>query len=60
MTELGFAFVNGNNKVIVPDTQLKRILNVNETCLEMEGSKCKCGGRTEVAFFSRNLPNLSQ
>ena len=60
LVKLGFAFVDDNHKVIIPDAQLMRILNIDETCLVMDGNKCNRGGRPEVTFYSRNLPNLGR
>jgi hypothetical protein len=46
--------------VVILDEQLKRILNIDETCLVMDGSKCNRDGRPEVTFYSHTLPNLGK
>eukprot|EP00804_Cyclotella_cryptica_P000480 CCRYP_020022-RA/>CCRYP_020022-RA protein AED:0.37 eAED:0.37 QI:0/0/0/1/0/0/2/0/185 len=46
-----------NKKLI---EQLKKIINIDETCLVLDGSKCNRGGRPEITFYSPNLPNLGQ
>ena len=58
MVKLGFAFTNDNDNTVIPDEQLERILNIDETCLVMDGSKCNHGGRPKVMFYSQTLPNL--
>jgi hypothetical protein len=47
LVKLGFAFVDDNHKVIIPDAQLMRILNIDETCLVMDGNKCNRKSRLE-------------
>ena len=44
LVKLGFAFTNDNDNTVIPDEQLERILNIDETCLVMDGSKCNRGG----------------
>ena len=58
LVKLGFAFTNDNDNTVIPDEQLKRFLNIDETCLVMDGSKCNCGGRPEAMFYSQTLANL--
>ena len=36
--ELGFARRDSDGKLVIPDNQLSRILNVDETCLSVGGS----------------------
>ena len=57
MLELGFAEVDSNGKTVLPMEQLKKI-NIEETCLVLDASKCNRGGRPEITFYSPNLPNL--
>ena len=59
LIELGFAHYDEKNKVIPPD-KLERILNVDETCLVLDGSKCNRRGRPEVIFYLPYLPNLGK
>ena len=56
--ELGFAKVDSNGKTVKPTEQLKKIINIDEICLVLDGSKCNKGGRPEITFYSPNLPNL--
>ena len=60
LVKLGFASRDDNDNIVIPDEQLKRILNIDETCLVMDGSKCNRGGQPEVTFYSHNLPNLGK
>ena len=60
LVKLIFAHYYDNDNIVIPDKQLKRILNIDETCLLMGGSKCNHGGRPEVTFYSHNLPNLGK
>ena len=60
LIELGFVKYDDENKVFVPPDKLERILNVDETCLVLDGSKCNRGGRPEVIFYSPYLPNLGK
>ena len=60
MIELGFAHYDEKNKVVIPPDKLECILNVDETCLVLDVSKCKRGGRPEVIFYSPYLPNLGK
>ena len=60
LSKAGFAFTNNNDNTVIPDEQLEWILNIDETCLVMDGSKCNCGGHPEVMFYSQTLPNLGK
>lgn len=58
--ELGFAVVDSNRKMVIPTKQLAKILNIDETCLVFNRSKCNEGGSSEDTFYSPNLPNLGK
>jgi len=47
LVKRGFAITNDNGNSIISDEQLVWILNIDETFLVMDGSKCKCGGQPE-------------
>ena len=59
LLELGFAQKQGKKTIIPPD-QLARILNVDETCLVMDGGTSQRGGRPAATFYSPSLPNLGK
>ena len=56
LVELGFAHHDKHGKVIIPDDQLHRILNFDETCLSHDGSNGARGGRPEVFIYDPRLP----
>ena len=58
LVELGFAFRDEKGDVIIPKEQMRRILNVDESCLSLDGSKGARGGRPEVVFFDPRFPQL--
>eukprot|EP00804_Cyclotella_cryptica_P024959 CCRYP_015507-RC/>CCRYP_015507-RC protein AED:0.06 eAED:0.04 QI:0/0/0/1/0/0/2/0/553 len=60
LLELGFADVDVNGKTVIPREQLAKIVNIDETCLVLDGSKCNRGGRPEITCYSPNLPNLGK
>ncbi len=60
LLELGFAKTDSNGKTVIPMEQLKKIINIDETCLVLDGSKCNRGVRLEITFYSPNLPNLGR
>ena len=43
-------------KIIIPDEQLRRIIDIDESCLSLGGSEGIHGGRLSVQFFNRGLP----
>eukprot|EP00975_Prorocentrum_lima_P042046 8837717-Prorocentrum_lima.AAC.1 len=60
LLELGFANKNEKKETIIPEDQLARILNIDETCLAMDGSTSQRGGRPAVIFTSDALPDLGK
>jgi|EP01082_Thalassiosira_pseudonana_P008128 hypothetical protein len=59
LLKLGFA-KKEEGKTVIPKDQLARILNVDETCLVMDGSSSQRGGRPAVVFTSGSLPDLGK
>ena len=53
---LGFGYHNEHGLFIIPDEQLKHIVNFNETALSLDGSEGRCGSRPAVGFYDPNLP----
>ena len=60
LLDLGFAYRRDDQSVDICIDQLERILNIDETCLVLDGSKCNRGGRPTVTFYSRTLPNVGK
>ncbi len=59
--DLGFAkqvAVGTSLDVIIPEDQLKNIINLDETCLSLDGSKSFRGGPPEVIFYDPRFPQL--
>ena len=50
----------GTNDFIIPEEQLRRIINLDESCLSLDGSSGRRGGRPSVSFFDPNLPRLGK
>ena len=51
LIELGFAHYDEENKVVIPSDKLELILNFDETCLVLDGSKCNRDWRPQVIFY---------
>ena len=51
LIELGFANLDDENKVIIPPDKLEYILNVDKTCLVLDGSKCNRVGDRRLYFI---------
>ena len=56
LVELGFAHYDEHGGVVIPEDQLHRILNFDETCLSHDGSNGARGGRPEVFLYDPRLP----
>ena len=59
MLELGFA-KNSGGQTVIPETQLERIINLDESCLSLDRSQGRRGGRPCVTFFDPALPSLGK
>ena len=59
LVQLGFAHMEGN-EIIIPIEQLARIVNVDETCLALDGGSGIRGGQPEIIYFGRNLPDVGK
>ena len=60
LEELGFAHRDSEGELHIPDDQLSRILNIDETCLSVDGSQGARGGRPNVTFFDPRLPQIGR
>ena len=45
---------------VIPEEQLNNIVNINKTCLSLDGSQGNRGGRPEVSFYDPNLPRVGK
>jgi len=57
---LGFAERDEKGELFIPLEQLARILNIDETCLSMDGSSGARGGRPQVFFYDPRLPQVGR
>lgn len=53
--KLEFAEYDSNGMTVILTEQLKNRINIEETCLVLDGRKCNKGGRPEIAFYSPYL-----
>ena len=60
LVELGFATKSYDGSVEIPNNQLQRIINIDETCLTLDGGLGKCGGCPSVVYVGKNLPNVGK
>jgi len=50
LVDLGFAFYDERGECIVPDEQIRNIINFDETCLSLDGSEGRRGGVQRSSF----------
>ncbi len=58
LIDLGFMEDDGSGKYIIPDHQLRNILNFDETCLSLDGSSINRGGRPAAYYHDPRLPQV--
>jgi len=56
LMDLGFATRGADGTVTIPDEQLYYIINFNETCLSLDGSEGRRGGRPQMTLHDPRLP----
>ncbi len=59
LIEFRFSGVGDNGEPIFDEEMKRRILNVDETEISLDGSKTRAGGRPEVSFHDPHLPLTS-
>ena len=52
----GFGNHSESGSFIIPENQLKCIINFDETALSLDSSEGRCGGRPAVEFYDSSLP----
>ena len=50
LKELGFATEKEEGGIDIPNAQLERIINIDETALSLDGADGRCGGRPAVVL----------
>ena len=56
MVNLGFTFNDKHGECIIPDEQIRNILNFDETCLSLDGSEGRRGGHPEIVLHDPRFP----
>jgi hypothetical protein len=56
LVNLGFATRDANGKVAIIPEQLRNITNFDETCLSLDGTEGRRGGRPEITLHDPRLP----
>ncbi len=57
LVELGFATKLEDGNVDFINNQLKQIINIDKTCLALDGGNGKQGGRPLIVYVGKNLPD---
>ncbi len=60
LVELGFATKLDDASVDIPNNQLMRIINIDETCLALDGGSGKRGGCPALVYVGKNLPEVGK
>ena len=60
LIKLGFAKKNKDGEIEISASQLQRIINLDETCLSLDGNQGRRGGRPSVSFFDPNIPQTGK
>ena len=55
LLQLGFAEEDDKGTTVILEEQMKRILNLDETCLSLDGTEGNRGGRPSVVFFNASI-----
>ncbi len=58
--EYGFATINENGELIFDEELKKRIANLDETCLSLDGNNGNRGGRPTVTYYDVRFPQLGK
>ncbi len=59
--DLGFAYVHPTTgRLVIPIEQLMRIVNIDETCLSLDGSDNIRGGRPEVICYDPRIHQVGK
>jgi hypothetical protein len=56
LVELGFGMRGDDGKVKFPEDRLRFIINFDETCLLLDGTEGRRGGRPEITLHNPSLP----
>jgi hypothetical protein len=56
----GFATTSQTEELVIEEQMKKRILNMDETCLSLDGSNGNRGGRPTVTYYDVRFPQLGK
>ena len=60
MIRYGFATTSQTGELVIEEQMKKRILNMDETCLSLDGSNGNRGGRPTVTYYDVRFPQLGK
>ena len=60
LVTLGFGVRSIDGTVEISPEQMSRIINLDETCIALDGNKSNRGGRPSAVFYDPNLPRLGK
>ena len=60
LVDYGFATVNTNGELVFDIEMIKRILNLDETCMLLDGGNGNRGGRPTVTYYDVCFPQLGK
>jgi hypothetical protein len=56
LIEFGFATIGSDGRLLIMEATMRRIVNVDETEVSLDGSKTNAGGRPAVSFHDPHFP----
>ena len=56
----GFGTIDENGELVLEDFAASRIINMDETCISLDGSNGNRGGRPSVTFYDKRFPQLGK
>ena len=60
VVEYGFVTINSDGSLYFPDKMKARIINMDETCLSLDGSNSNRGGRPTVTYYDVRFSQLGK
>ena len=60
LLKLGFTTETMTEEHFIEESQLSRIINMDETCLALNGCSGNRGGKPEATFYNPNLPRTGR
>jgi hypothetical protein len=60
LVEYGFANRNANDELVFEDGASSHIINMDKTCISLDGNNGNQGGRPVVTFYDKRFPQLGK